>query len=214
MDVENLKQTDPIKRIIEKDNSEGLSPMDPPNAYSPQNIGEISYEFMHPFLQGLIDEHKAFVRVLNVFEESLINWRSNGWIFDQEINAGLKQFFNFFDEKIPIHNQKEEKILFPLLHRKLIETGEHNSKDTFYTGINLMEDEHMKVSQAAAVIFNFLGLASRLHDNRSKEILFETAYEQGMAIVETMRLHIYREENILFPQAMQLFTTFDLEKLT
>jgi len=72
----------------------------------------------------------------------------------------------------------------------------------------------MKVSQAAAVIFNFLGLASRLHDNRSKEILFETAYEQGMAIVETMRLHIYREENILFPQAMQLFTTFDLEKLT
>lgn len=205
---------DSITRFVEKDASEELSPMDPPDAYSPQNIQEVSYELMHPFLQKLIVEHKAFSEVLNRFEEALIYWRKNNWIFANEIDAGLRQFFSFFDEKVPAHNQKEEKKLFPLLQKKLIETGEHNSKDPSYTGISLMEDEHIKVAQAAAVVFNFLGLGSRLPDNRSKEITFESAYEQGIAIVKTMKLHIYREENILFPQAMKLFTTFELEKLT
>jgi len=209
----NLPNEDSIIRFVEKENSDELSPMDPPDAYYPPNITTVSYDKLHPFLQELVDEHKTFAKALHVFEESLINWRSNGWIFNHEINAGLKQFFNFFDEKIPTHNQKEEKILFPLLHQKFIETGERNSKDPSYTGISLMEDEHLKVAQAAAIVFNFLGIGSRLPDNRSQEITFEAAFQQGIAIVETMKLHIFREENILFPQAMQLFNLSDFEKL-
>ena len=214
MELKNLNSTDQVKRFVEKESSEELSPMDPPDAYYPPNITTVSYDKLHPFLQELVDEHKTFAKALHVFEESLINWRSNGWIFNHEINAGLKQFFNFFDEKIPTHNQKEEKILFPLLHQKFIETGERNSKDPSYTGISLMEDEHLKVAQAASIVFNFLGLGSRLPDKRSQKITFEAAFEQGIAIVETMKLHIFREENILFSQAMQLFTTFEFEKLT
>ena len=76
-----------------------------------------------------------------------------------------------------------------------------------------MEDEHIKVAQAAAIVFNFLGLGSRLPDKRSQEITFEAAFNQGIAIVETMKLHIFREENILFPQAMNLFTLSEFEKL-
>ncbi len=204
---------DPIKRFVEKDKDhEELSPMNPPDAYSPQNIEAIPYEKLSPFLQSLIDEHKVFANVLNKFEDALINWRKNNWVFTDEIDKGLKQFFSFFDEKVPLHNQKEEKKLFPLLHIKLIETGEHNSKDSSLTGINIMEDEHLKVAQAAAIVFNFLGLGSRLPDKRSQEITFEAAYEQGIAIVETMKLHIFREENILFPQAMQLFSSSEFEK--
>lgn len=203
-----------IKRFVEKDKDhEERSPMNPPAAYRPQNIETVPYEKMSPFLQSLIDEHKVFVNVLSKFEEALINWRKNNWIFTDEIDFGLKQFFSFFDEKVPLHNQKEEKKLFPLLQKILIETGEHNSKDTSYTGISLMEDEHIKVAQAAAIVFNFLGLGSRLPDKRSQEITFEAAFEQGIAIVETMKLHIFREENILFPQAMELFTSSEFEKL-
>ncbi len=214
-DKSELKSyNDSIKRFVEKDNDqEELSPMNPPDAYSPQNIEQVAYENMHPFLQKLIDEHLAFTKVLNEFEESLLKWKKNNWIFTDAINSGLKQFFNFFDEKVPLHNQKEEKKLFPLLQEKLIETGEHNSKDTSYTGISLMEDEHIKVAQAAAIVFNFLGLGSRLPDSRSKEITFEAAFEQGMAIVETMKLHIFREENILFPQAMKLISKDDMVSL-
>lgn len=204
---------DPIKRFVEKNiNHEELSPMNPPDAYSPLNIDTLPYEKMHPFLQELIDEHKAFTKVLKKYEEALINWRKNNWIFNDEVDAGLKQFFNFFDEKVPLHNQKEEKKLFPLLHKKLIENGEHNSIDSSITGINILEDEHIKVAQAASIVFNFLGLGSRLPDLQSREITYKAAFDQGMAIIETMQLHIFREENILFAQAMQLFNSDEFVK--
>lgn len=205
---------DLLIRNVSKDSEEEFSPMNPPDAYSPQNIEQIPYEKMHPFLHDLINEHKLFTKELNTFEAALITWRNNQWIFNDEINAGLKHFFNFFDEKVPLHNQKEEKKFFPLLHNKLISSGEHNSKDPLFTSIILMEDEHIKVAQAAAIVFNFLGLGSRLPDKRSQEITFEAAYEQGIAIIETMKLHIFREENILFPQAMKLFTSSDFENLS
>ena len=208
------RKEDEINRFVSKDNNEDeLSPFDPPDAYDPQNIEPVEYDKMHPFLQKLVDEHHVFTKVLNTFEEALINWKKNNWVFTNEINSGLKQFFNFLDENVLLHNQKEEKKLFPLLHIKLIETGEHNSKDSSLTGINIMEDEHIKVAQAAAIVFNFLGLGSRLPDKRSQEITFEAAFNQGIAIVETMKLHIFREENILFPQAMNLFTLSEFEKL-
>jgi len=209
-----LNSNDPIKRFVEK-NTQGqeLSPFDPPNAYDPQNIKSVPYEKMDPFLQKLVDEHNAFSNVLNNFEEALINWRNQQWVFDKDIDDKFKKFFSFIDENVPLHNQKEEKQLFPLLHKKLIEIGEHNSKDSSITGITLMEDEHIKVAQAAAIVFNFLGLGSRLPDKHSQEITFEAAFEQGIAIVETMKLHIFREENILFPQAMMLFTKDELENL-
>jgi hemerythrin-like domain-containing protein len=213
--IEFKSSNDPIKRFVEKDSpNEELSPFNPPNAFNTQNIKPVAYEKMHPFLQKLIDEHKAFTAVLNKFEESLINWRKNNWIFTDEIDAGLKQFFTFFDEKVPLHNQKEEKKLFPLLHKKLIESGEHNSIDSSITGINLMEDEHIKVAQAAAIVFNFLGLGSRLPDHQSRQITYQAAFDQGMAIIETMKLHIFREENILFPQTMQLLTSDELINLS
>ncbi|MFA7421593.1 MAG: hemerythrin domain-containing protein [Melioribacteraceae bacterium] len=209
-----LKKSDPIIKEAFKDSDDELSPMDPPDAYSPLNITPVAYEEMDPFLQKLVDEHKAFTDVLNKFEEAILNWRKNNWSFTKEIDEGLKQFFSFFDEKVPLHNQKEEKKLFPLLHNKLIESGEHNSADSSITGINLMEDEHIKVAQAAAIVFNFLGLGSRLPDQRSREITYQAAFDQGIAIIETMKLHIFREENILFPQAMQFFSPDELSKLS
>ncbi|MCH7774775.1 MAG: hypothetical protein IH784_10280 [Bacteroidetes bacterium] len=60
---------------------------------------------------------------------------------------------------------------------------------------------------------NFLGLGSRLEDKKSREIVFELAYEQGKAIVETMRLHIYREDETLFPLAMKLISKEELKEM-
>lgn len=76
-----------------------------------------------------------------------------------------------------------------------------------------MEDEHIKVAQVAAIVFNFLGLAARLPDQRSREITYQSVFNQGMAIIETMKLHIFREENILFTQAMQYFTEQEFNSL-
>ena len=107
------RKEDEINRFVSKDNNEDeLSPFDPPDAYDPQNIEPVEYEKMHPFLQKLVDEHQAFTKVLNTFEEALINWEKNNWVFTNEINSGLKQFFNFLDENVLLHNQKEEKNYF------------------------------------------------------------------------------------------------------
>lgn len=207
------KTDDQLKRFVEKDSGEEMSPFDPPDAYDPQNIEPVPYKELHPYLKKLADEHTAFTNVLNGLEEALLKWRNNNWIFDKVIDEKFKNFFAFIDEKVPAHNQKEEKELFPILQKKLVEIGEHNSKDSSLTGINVMEDEHIKVAQAAAIVFNFLGLGSRLPDQRSKEITFQAAYEQGIAIIETMKLHIFREENILFSQAMKLFGEEEFELL-
>lgn len=211
--TEIKSNNDPIKRFVTKESGEELSPMDPPNAYDPQNIESIPYEDLDPFIQKLVDEHKVFSSVLLSFEEALIKWRTNNWIFDKDIDEKLKNFFTYIDENIPNHNMKEEKLLFPLLHKRLVEIGEHSTKDSSITGISIMEDEHIKVAQAAAIVFNFLGLGSRLPDEQSREITFKAAFDQGIAIVETMKLHIFREENILFTQAMNLITEDEFLKI-
>ena len=59
---------------------------------------------------------------------------------------------------------------------------------------------------------NFLGLGPRLEDKKSSEIAFELAYEQGKAIAETMRLHIYKEKK-LFPLAMKLISIEEFEEV-
>ena len=147
------------------------------------------------------------------FETSLIKWGHQNWIFDKDINRGLKNFFIFINEKIPAHNYKEEKFLFPGLRRKLIESGEYNKEDHSKTAIEVLEDEHIKISQAGAVVFNFLGLASKLNHKPSKGIIFQITYEQGIKIVETMKLHIFMEDKTLFPLAMKLFTQDELNDI-
>jgi hemerythrin-like domain-containing protein len=196
---------DPIKRYVEKESEKEYSPMDPPEAYEPQNVEQVPFEKMDPFLQQLIKEHQEFKKILNDFEDALLKWREDNWIFNNDINKKFKKFFSYADENLPLHNKKEEKLLFPVLHKKLVESGEHNSEDSSYTGINIMEDEHVKAAQASALVLNLLGLGSRLPDMNSKDITFTAAFDQGMSLIETMKLHIFREDNILFPQSMKLF---------
>jgi len=204
---------DPVKIRAEKESGTEISPFDPPDEFAPPSLEPVSYNDFHPFLQQLIDEHIEFKNVLKAFEDALVKWKTNNWNFTNEINYGFKILFKYFDQNVPDHNQKEERKLFPPLHLKLIETGEHNTVDTSITGINLMEDEHIKAAQSVSIVLNFLALGSRLPDKESREITFHTAYEQGMALIETMNLHIFREENILFPQAMKYLSLNVLDSL-
>jgi len=198
---------DPVKRFVEKNiDSEEMSPMEPPEAFAPSTVDHVAYEDMHPLLQNLMDEHKVFVKVLNNFEFSLVAWKQNNWIFDEDINKNFKELFHFLDNNTPEHNKKEEKILFPLLHKKLLESGEHSGDEIPKTGVDIMEAEHIQVAQLGSLCLNFLGLGSRMHDKTSREMTFEFAYNQGKEIVEIMRLHIYREDETLFPLAMHLIS--------
>jgi len=205
---------DPIKRFVEKDSDiEEMSPMDPPEAFAPSTVDPVPYEDMYPLLQKLMDEHKVFVKVLDNFEEALTEWQQNKWIFNDNINKSFKELFSFLDVNTPEHNKKEEKQLFPLLHKRLIESGEHSGDEVPKTGVDIMEAEHIQVAQLGSLCLNFLGLGSRMQDRTSRELTFEYAYNQGKEIVEIMRLHIYREDETLFPLAMKLISKDEFENL-
>ena len=214
MNSNKINNNDPIKRFVEKDSEEEMSPMDPPEAYAPSTVEPVAYEDMHPLLQNLMDEHKVFINVLNNFESALIEWQQNRWIFNEHINKNFKELFSFLDNNTPEHNKKEEKRLFPLLHKRLIESGEHSNSETPKTGVDVMEEEHIQVAQLGALCLNFLGLGSRMQDKTSREMTFEHAYNQGKEIVEIMRLHIYREDETLFPLAMHLISEEEFITLT
>lgn len=210
--MQKKAEIDPLKRFVEKESSdEEFSPMNPPDVYSPPSLVEISYEQYHPFIQKFIDEHQNTIRELEIFERTLKHILENGLASSRETGDSLKRFFSYFDNKIVIHNLKEEKILFPLLQEKLLINGEHSKTEFPKTAVDMLEDDHIKLIQLTSVCFNFFGLASRLPDEKSRALVLDAAIEQGKVIIENIRLHIFREDNVLFPLAHKYITAEEFD---
>lgn len=207
IDLKQTNQHDPVKRNVEKGLDEvENSPMDPPEAYSETTISKIPFDKMEEPLQVFMKEHKVAIQQIDSFEKALVQFKNNGYKLDQKINEIFGEFFKFFDNNILIHNNKEEKVLFPLLNKKLLESGEHSKGDHPITAIDLMEDDHIKFIQLGALTFNLLGLATRIQDAPSRIFIFDTAYENGRELIELLKLHIYREDYTLFPLAHKLIS--------
>jgi len=208
-----LNRIDPLKKQpeIEKGLDEGLSPMDPPEAYAPPSMELVSPAEMHPFLRGCVDEHAPFLMEVNAFEDTIISIQKEG--YTKEADSKLKHFFNFFDEEFIPHNRREEATIFPLLRERLLASGEHGVGDDPVTAIDMMEDEHTKAAQLAAVILNFLGLAFRLPDEKTKLIILDAALEQSKFLIELLRLHVFREDNVVFPLAHRLITRAEFDEM-
>ncbi|GAB4292557.1 MAG: hypothetical protein Kow0098_12640 [Ignavibacteriaceae bacterium] len=206
MDLNKLKDSDPIKRFVDKESSEELSPMDPPDAYSPPAIDEISYEEMNNTLKKFIDEHKICLAKLDAFEGVLNKIKTDGFGAIKEVKSSLADFFQFVDNNISKHNIKEEKFLFPLLHQRYIDSGEHSNVPEKKNAVDILEDDHIKFMQIAAITFTLFGLAGRLPDPPSRLIVLDLALEQGKNLVEMLRLHIFREDKIVFPFAQKNLT--------
>lgn len=208
-----LNRVDPVKRQAEKEPglNEGLSPMEPPEAYAPPSLEPVSPEVMHPVLRQFLDEHVPFMAEVNAFEETLLSIQKDG--YTKEADNKLKHFFNFFDEDFIPHNRREEATLFPLLRERLIASGEHGVGDDPATAIEMMEDEHTKAAQLAAVILNFLGLAFRFPDEKTKLIILDAAIEQSKNLVELLRLHVFREDNVVFSLAHQLISRAEFDEM-
>lgn len=207
-----LKDQDPILRNIDKDeNLEEFSAMDPPEAYDKERVVGSNYESMDKFIQELMDEHKEVIEKTKVFDEALVTFRDSGFAFTRDIDDAFNAFFVYFDEHILPHNRKEERHYFRILHDRLIESGEHGKGENPSTAIDLMEDDHTKFIQLAALAFNLLGLGTRLRDNESRGMTFDLAFNAGRELTELLRLHIFREDETLFPLSQQLLTDEDFK---
>jgi iron-sulfur cluster repair protein YtfE (RIC family) len=206
---DDIKNKDHINRIVDKglEADEESSPMDPPEAYDIKYaITDVDLESMADSLKSLVNEHEEVISELENFEASLIAFKAEGFRMTKEINDSFAAFFSFFDTDILVHNRKEERHLFPILKQRLIESGEHSQEAIPKTSVDLMEDDHVKFIQLASLTFNILGLAVRLPDKHSQMLTYDVAYNTGIELVELLKLHIYREDNILFPLAHKLLT--------
>ena len=212
IELKQLNEIDPLQRRAEKQSEEKeYSPMDPPDAYSPPAVDAVPYEEMPALIRGLMDEHKEVTAALSSFEEAMDQLREAGPT--REAQEGLSIFFRFIDDHVVTHHLKEEKVLFPLLQERLLEIGEHGAGAYRKTAIDMMEDDHIRVIQLAAVTFNLLALVARLPDPASRTIVLDAALAQGKALVELSRLHIFREDTIVFPLAAKHISTGEFTEL-
>ena len=160
-----------------------------------------------------MDEHEGVLKVITEFEKGIVAYKTNGYKLTKKINESFKKFFKCLDEELLPHNRKEEKVLFPILNKKLIQAGEHSKGAKPVTAIDVMEDDHVKFIQLGALAFNLLGLATRMADVRSRIFVLDTAYETSRELIELMKLHIYREDVTLFPLAQKYISKEEFETL-
>lgn len=207
------KKGDPIQRNVEKESmDDGMSPMSPPDAYSPPGADQaVPYEEMHAFLQAFRDEHASVREKVDAFEEALNKIQETG--ITREVNTAFQSFFRALDEEVFAHNRREEKELFPLLSKRLVENGEHSKGSAATTACDVLADDHVQLVQLAAISLNFFALASRLPDEQSRLLTFDAAIEQAKSLVELLRLHMFREDNVVFSLAHKYITAEEFDGL-
>jgi hemerythrin-like domain-containing protein len=212
IDLKNLNKQDPLKRMVERQQeTEEFSPMDPPDAFQPPDLDRVKHEDMHPLIQSLMGDHKDCNRAVTEFENTLNSLHSEG--FSKSTLDGINNFFSYFDESVIEHNRKEDDTIFVVLN-KILHKKEEFSKTTGKTVVDLMEDDHIRMLQLAAISFNLFGLVTRIPDEGSRIVILDLAVEQSKALIEMLKLHIFREDNVVFPMANKYLSTEVLDEMS
>lgn len=207
-----LKVTDPLSHQPETGvESGGMSPMDPPEAYTAPGIEEISVLEMHPFLQQLCEEHALIDGELKVFEQVIDDIPKSG--FTRQVQGILVGYLERFEGTFVSHSRAEEDRLFPVLHQRLIEQGEHGPGQSPMTPVDVMKNDHVQIYQLCAVVTNFFRVAEHLPDPTSTMIVREAALRHAKCFIEALRLHMFREDRIIFVSAHKLLSPSELDAM-
>ncbi len=214
LDQKRLKQIDPLhpQGTVDFDAQKGSSPFDPPDEYAqPVNNG-VTPENMHPYLRTFVEEHAQYSEHLARLESLVAEIRREGEISEQRF-AEIKVFFDYFDSDVVGHNRREERELFPILRRKMLERGEHSCGPNPVTPVSVLEGEHIEAVRISALAMGFSALAYRLQDPASKGIVLSIAVERCEALIKMLRLHMFREDRIAFALAQEFLSEDELESL-
>ena len=210
--MRTANQVDPLTRQPEAGVGDGsMSPMDPPEAYAPPGLDRVALTEMHPFLRQLGEEHALLSEELSVVEAAILSVQKSG--FTKQVEGTLLGFCQVLDRDFIPHSRQEEVVLFPLLHERLIADGEHSKGRAPTTAVDVMQDDHLKIIQLAAVIVNFLRLGPHLPDASSTLVVQEAALRHAQSLVELLRLHMFREDNIVFCSAHRLISAQELDRM-
>lgn len=195
--------------------------MDPPDAYAPPGetgAADADLAKRHPYLRSLSDEHAQLMEAMSLVEETLkqvpLAGSSERAGFTEQADIAVMRFLETFDREFIPHSREEEARLFPLLHERLIADGEHSKSRVITTAVDVMKDDHLKAVQLASVVLNFVRVATVLPDERSARIVLEAGLRELGKLIELLRLHIFREDGIVFARAQGLFSSAELDSMS
>jgi len=213
LDFKKLQKIDPLapQPTVDLTGQQGASPFDSPDEYS-KALDGVSPENFHPYLRGFVDEHVELVEHLDSLEKWVTDVRAEGKITAQQFGK-IQGFFEYFENDLIAHNRREERELFAILRRRMLERGEHSSGPDPITPVSVLEAEHIQGVQIAAVAKGFCALAHRLEDAASLRMVLSIALERCEALVKMMRLHVFREDRIVFVLAQEYLTSEEFEAL-
>lgn len=211
----HINQNDPLKKQekVEKLNNDTMSPMAPPEAYEGSTPKDLGRNSDNKFLQELEQDHIEFMAHINSFISAMHDAKEKKKI-EADCLRRILSFFEYFDKEFVIHNKKEERYLFPILTKRLIESGEHSvGLGERTTPIDILESEHMQALQLGAIISNAIEILPRIKNEDAHYSILANAVNKGFVLAELLKLHIHREDNIIFVLAKNLLTDEDVKEV-
>lgn len=142
-------------------------------------------EHNHNCIEELYANHKEILKNLDVLAEA---------VRDNVNKETVQNFLNFTRDFAEPHHHKEEEVLFP----KLEEKGIPNHGGPI--GMMLLEHETKR-----GYVKNLLEALNNNDEAKMKE--------NALAIVNLMRDHIYKEDNILYPCAEDVLSEEEMNEM-
>lgn len=213
-DKKEQQKIDPVKAQTAPTQEEmgGLSPMGDAEDFQPDSEIQYPYEALHPFLKELFDEHVELTKKVDVLKAAVATM-STTHVLTPESNKQIQEFLEFFHEEFVPHNKKEEADFFPILHKRLLETQEHSTGSNPFTGIKILEDDHVHAVRLGAILANQIYLMSMIKEFKSQSVLANEIRKTANELAELIELHIFREDNIAIGLGQKLLTTEELDQI-
>ncbi|MCL5986847.1 MAG: hemerythrin domain-containing protein [Actinobacteria bacterium] len=151
-------------------------------------------------IQTLKHQHEEGLGKLNELEDAVVNLEDKG--LNPEDISSVRSAVSFINTEIRQHNQHEEDVLFPELEKHIPQQGP----------TSVMRSEHRelwnKLDELEANIKAIEGAGGK-NDNGVLETLMETARD----IISLLRNHIAKENNILYPLALNILSQDQIDNI-
>lgn len=209
-----LNRVDPLKKqeFVSNEDRGDLSPLTPPEADHPPSSVKVPYEQMHGYIRHYMDEHSAIIRILDLFETDLKHLSETKKI-DQRLQKNISLFFEIFLNEFIPHNQREEREFFPLLEKCFLEIGEHSNTSKPVTPIDIMYKEHVEALLLAIESQSYWRVLEFLKEESDRTKVLASFLKKSFALIEVMRLHIFREDDVVFSLAQKNLDSIVLDNL-
>lgn len=144
----------------------------------------------------LVKEHDEAIESLSRLEHATEHIRTVGFSF--EAFTQISKALRYIGIEIKHHNEKEEKYLFPLLERHTSSLQKE------------LREEHRELRRMYGKLSECV---EDVEEGRIYATTVRDLLDASRALIDHLRSHIAKENNMLFPMAKRLLTKVEFEEL-